>query len=166
MLGFFIIGAIGLGLLLLSLLFGEVLEAFDLDIAGGFLSGPVVGSFLAAFGFGGGLTLAGTDVGLLGASLAGLASGALVGGVAGLFTRSLMKMPTDPSLRTSDLVGTEGTVITPIPAEGFGEVSLSFLGQPLKYNARADRALPSGTVITVTAVLSNSAVRVQAVDTR
>ena len=51
-----IIGAVGVGLLVLSLLLGDfldgVFEGFDID-AGGLLSTEVIGAFLGAFGFGG-----------------------------------------------------------------------------------------------------------------
>lgn len=160
MLGFLIIGAIGLALLIVTLVFGEVLDVFDLDVAGGLLSGPVIASFLAAFGFGGALTMQATDVGVTGGALAGLASGAIVGGIAGGLTRSLMRMPTDASVRTGDLVGATAVVVTPIPEGGFGEVNVSHLGQTMKYNARASEPVDVGTPVEVTAVLSSSALMV------
>lgn len=160
MVGFLVIGAVGLGLLLVSLIFGEVLEVFDIDVGGGFLSGPVIGSFLAAFGFGGALAMYGADLGVVGGAISGLASGGIVGGIAGVATRSLMSMPTDESMRTSDLVGLTAVVVTPIPEGGFGEVNVSHLGQTMKYNARARQAIDIGTPVEVTAVLSSSALMV------
>ena len=164
MIGFLVIGGIGLGLLVLSLLFGEILDVFDFDVGGAFLSGPVIGAFLAAFGFGGALSMYGADLGVAGGALAGLASGVVVGGIAGIGTRSLMSMPTDESVRTSDLVGLTGMVVTPIPEGGFGEVNISHLGQTLKYNARARQTIDIGEPVEVTAVLSSSAVMVAPVD--
>ena len=164
MVGFLIIGGVGLALLLISLIFGEVLEVFDIDIGGGFLSGPVIGSFLAAFGFGGSLAMYGADLGIPGGALAGLASGGIVGGIAGVATRSLMSMPTDESVRTSDLVGLTAMVVTPIPEGGFGEVNVSHLGQTLKYNARARQSIDVGTPVKVTAVLSSSALMVAPIE--
>jgi len=159
-LGFLIIGAIGLALLIVALIFGEILDIFDVDAAGGLLSGPVIASFLAAFGFGGALTMNATDVGVTGGALAGLASGVVVGGIAGGLTRSLMRMPTDESVRTGDLVGATAVVVTPIPEGGFGEVNVSHLGQTMKYNARASEPIDVGTPVEVTAVLSSSALMV------
>lgn len=167
MVGFLAIGGIGLGLLLVSLVVGEVfdgvLEALDAD-GGGWLSTPVIGSFLAAFGFGGALTMYGTGVGIPGGALAGLLSGAAVGGVAVVVTRQLMHMPTDQSMRTGDLVGRRATVVTPIPEDGYGEISVSHLGQTMKYNARAQQAVPFGTPVEVTAVISSSALLVEPID--
>lgn len=160
MIGFLVIGAVGLGLLIVALLFGEVVDVFDVDIGGGFLSGPVIGSFLAAFGFGGALAMYSADLGVTGGALAGLGGGVVVGGIAGVATRSLMSMPTDETLRTGDLVGSTATVVTPIPEGGFGEVNVSHLGQTLKYNARAREAIEVGTSVKVITILSSSALMV------
>ncbi|QBI21141.1 hypothetical protein ER308_17235 [Egibacter rhizosphaerae] len=167
MIGFLIIGVIGLALLLVSALLGEILDGvFDaLDIGGGgLLSGPVIGAFLAAFGFGGALTMNATEVGVPGGALAGLGSGIVVGGIAFGITRSLMRMPTDETMRTSDLVGATGVVVTPIPEGSFGEVNVQHLGQTVKYNARANRTIDVGTPIEVTTVLSSSALLVKRLD--
>jgi hypothetical protein len=163
---FLIIGAVGLGLVVFSLLLGEIFgDLFgDLD-AGGFLSTPAIGSFLAAFGFGAALILYGTNAGSAVAALGGLGSGVVVGGIAGFFTRSLMNMPTDASVRSSDMTGLTGTVITRIPEEGLGEVSISFHGQLMKLSARSSAAVSAGTPVKVTAVISPSSVVVEPVRT-
>ena len=166
MTAFLIIGAVGLGVVLITLVLGDLLdgvfEAFDADIGGGVFSAPVVGSFLAAFGFGAALIMYATGVGAAAGALGGLASGAVIGGVALFFTRSLMNMPTDDSMDTNDLVGQPGTVITRIPAEGLGEVTIRHLGQQHKKYARAAQPVPAGTAVVVTQVLSTSSVMVPA----
>jgi hypothetical protein len=167
--GFIIIGAIGLAVVLLSLVLGDVLDgifdALDLDIGGGILSAPVLGSFLAAFGFGAALIMFSTGAGATAGALGGLVSGAVVGGLALLMMRALIGMPTDRSMDTGDLVGSTGTVITRIPAGGFGEVAVRHLGQMHKLNARAGEEIPAGAPVEVTAVLSTSAVMVRPVAT-
>lgn len=168
MIGFLIIGAVGLVLLLASLVLGEVLdgmfESLELDFAGGFLSGPVIGAFLAAFGFGAALIMYAADVGAGPGALGGLASGIAVGGLAGVVTRSLMTMPTDDAVRTSDLVGKTATVVTRIPETGVGEVTLVHQGQFMKLAARASNPISSGQSVTVTAVTSPSSVVVELTD--
>jgi len=82
----------------------------------------------------------------------------VVGGLALLLTRSLINMPTDPTVTTRGLEGTPGIVITPIPAEGYGEVTIRHHGEQRKYNAMAAEDLPVGTPVQVTGVLSASAV--------
>ena len=164
MTAFIIIGAVGLALVLLSLIVGEVLDGlfdvFDLEFGGGLFSTPVMGSFLAAFGFGAALIMFTTNAGATVGAFGGLGSGAVVGGIALLMMRSLMDMPTDETVSTATLEGANGLVITPIPAEGYGEVTIRHHGNQHKYNARAGQPLAAGTQVVVTAVLSASAVLV------
>jgi hypothetical protein len=162
--GFLVIGVAGLALLLVSLVFGEIFDglfdALDVD-AGGVLSTPVIGSFLAAFGFGAALLLSTTDVSAVVAAFGGVASGAVVGSIALVLTRSLMDMPTDESVRTSDLVGLTATVVTRIPDSGLGEVTVTHLGQLLKLSARSAAPVPAGSPVRITTVLSSSSVLVE-----
>lgn len=163
---FLIIGAVGLGLIVFSLVVGEVFgDLFGDFDAGGILSTPAIGAFLAAFGFGAALILTSTSAGTGIAALGGLGSGIVVGGIAGFFTRSLMNMPTDASVRSSDMTGLRGTVITRIPEEGLGEVSVSFHGQLMKLSARSATAVSAGTPVTVTSVISPSSVVVEPIST-
>lgn len=168
MLAFLTIGIIGLAIVLLSLLLGDLLDgvfdAFDVEFAGGVFSTPVIGSFLAAFGFGAALTMYGAGVGATGGAFAGLASGIAIGGIALVMTRSLMHMPTDHTPAASDNVGAHGTVVTTIPEGGYGEVSLRAHGQVEKYNARGTAAIGAGQAVEVVEVLSASSVLVRPVE--
>lgn len=168
MLGFLVIGIIGLAIVLLSLLVGDLLDglfdAFDVEFAGGVFSTPVVGSFLAAFGFGAALTMYGAGVGATGGAFAGLASGIAIGGIALFMTRSLIHMPTDHTPTAADVIGTRGTVVTSIPGEGYGEVSLRTHGQVEKRNARGTAAIGAGQSVEVVEVLSASSVLVRPVE--
>lgn len=168
MLGFLVIGIIGLAAVLGSLLLGDLLDgifdAFDVEFAGGIFSTPVIGAFLAAFGFGAALTMYGAGVGATGGAFAGLGGGIVVGGIALFMTRSLMHMPTDHTPTAADAVGTRGTVVTSIPEEGYGEVSLRTHGQVEKYNARGTAAIGAGKPVEVVEVLSASSVLVRPVE--
>lgn len=159
MLGFLVVGGIGLALVVVALLFGEVLDAVlpSVDLQGGSLfSTEVVGSFLAAFGFVAALLVGGLGGGL--AALGGAVAGLGVGAITFLFSRSLMNMPTDPTPRTQDLVGRLGTVVTRIPEGGLGEIVVAHLGQRLKLNARADAPVPAGASVVVVDVTSPTSV--------
>jgi len=162
---FIVIGAVGLALLLLSLVLGEVFDGLlgglDLDAGGGFFSGPVLGAFLASFGFGAALIIYSTGAGAALGAIGGLVSGLVVGGIALLMMRSLVNMPTDETVSTSSLTGAPGVVITAIPAEGFGEVNIRHHGSQNKYNARSQTPIPAGSPVRVVAVLSSSAVMVE-----
>jgi hypothetical protein len=165
MTGFIIIGAVGLTLVVVTLLLGDIFdgifEAFDVEFGGGIFSTPVLGSFLAAFGFGAALIMFSTGAGATVGALGGLASGLLVGGLALLMMRQLINMPTDASMDTADLVGVTGTVITPIPEGGLGEITLRYHGSPQKMSARSAAPIPVGATVRVTAVLSTSSVMVE-----
>ncbi len=162
-LGYLIVGCLGLLVVVSSLVIGDFLDGlFDgIDAGGGLLTTPVIGAFVAAFGFGGALVLSATPAGHVLAALAGLGSGVGVGAVAAFATRGLMNMHTDEPVRTGDIVGKFGTVVTRIPADGLGEVTVSHAGHLLKFNARADESLPSGTSVMVTATTSSTSVVVR-----
>jgi membrane protein implicated in regulation of membrane protease activity len=159
---FVIIGALGVTLVVVSLLFGDFLdgmfESTSFDVADGWLSTPVIGAFLAAFGFGGALLLRGLELSLLGAAAGGLLAGALLGGVTLTLVRALMNMPTDPTPKTGDLVGQLATVVTRIPDGGLGEIALTASGQRMKLSARSDAPIASGTTVVVVDVASPTSV--------
>ena len=159
---FVIIGVLGLTVVVLSLLFGEVLDGMfefaHFELSDGLLSTPVIGAFLAALGFGGALLLGPAQLSPAWATAGGLGAGMTLGGVTLAIVRALMNMPTDPTPRTSDLVGSLGTVVTRIPADGMGEISVTASGQRLKLNARSDAPVPAGTTVVVVDVTSPTSV--------
>jgi membrane protein implicated in regulation of membrane protease activity len=155
---FVVIGIVGVVIVLATLLFGDFLDGvFDsIDLGSGLLSAPVIGGFLAAFGFG--AALATSSLGPALAAGVGVGAGVVVGGATAVFTRSLMRMPTDPTPRATDLVGRPGVVVAPVPAAGFGRVRVAAHGQQLQLSARADQPLAAGTAVVVVEVTSPTAV--------
>lgn len=160
MLAFLIIGGVGIALLLVSLVAGEVFDGLFEGVGGDLLSGAAVAGFLAAFGFVGALTMNSTDNSGL-AIGAGLGAGLVIGGLAGWGTRYLSRGGDEATVRSSSLAGHHGSVINAIPADGFGQVSLVVAGHITTMNARAAEPLPSGTPVTITAVLSATSVQVE-----
>lgn len=158
-----IIGALGVGLLLLSLVLGDfldgVFEGLDVD-GGGLLSTEVIGAFLGAFGFGGALLLAGGGVGLPVALAGGAGAGLVGGGIALVVVRTFIRMPTDETPRSSDLAGKLGRVVTRIPEQGLGEITVFHAGHRMKLSARADQPIAFGTDVVIVQVLSPTAVLV------
>lgn len=149
---FLVLGGVGIVVLAVSLFFGELLHLGHVDVDGLF-SVPAMAGFVGALGFAGaiGSSLAGgsgTGAATVGAAV-GLAAALPVGWFAARFTRALQTMPTDKTLVPSDLIGASGVIVTPVPASGFGEVRLSIAGQHLKYYAKADRPLATGTAVFV-----------------
>lgn len=167
MTAFVTLGGVGLALVLVSLLLGELVDGalgllhVDVDGFDGFLSGPVIGGFLAAFGFGAALVTGATAAGPGLGAVAGLCSGIAVGGAAGVFTRAVMRMPTDRTPRSSDLIGVFATVVTPIRPAAYGEITLRAGGQFRKLAARADEPVPAGASVYVVEALSATSVVVR-----
>ncbi len=154
-----VIGGIGILLLLISLVAGEVLDGILDGFGPDLLSGLAVASFLAAFGFVGALVedASGNSGAAIGA---GLVAGAVVGAGAGLASRQLMRGGDEATVRTSGLIGLHGSVIEAIPEEGFGQVTVVAAGHITRLNARADEPMAGGTPVVITSVLSPTSVRV------
>ena len=126
------------------------------------LSLPVITGFIGAFGFGGAIAaelvpghnaLLASGVGLLAAVPTAWGAGRLM--------NAAINMSTDATLTSGDLVGAMGVVISPVPANGFGEVRLTIGGQPMKFNARSAEPLALGTYVFVIEVPSPTSVLVE-----
>jgi membrane protein implicated in regulation of membrane protease activity len=154
-----VVGGIGILLLLVSLVAGDFVDGFLDGVGPDLLSGLAVAGFLAAFGFVGALV---ADSGASSAVtlLSGLAAGSVVAVGAGQASKRLMRGGDEATVRSSGLVGLTGTVVEPVPADGFGMVSVVAAGHITRLNARADEPLGSGTAVVVTSVLSPTSVRV------
>ena len=162
---FLLVGAIGLVVLVLSLFAGEIGE-FGHPEADGPFSVPAIAALLGGVGFGGAAAvslLPGSLPDALTALLAlavGLAVAVPLAWGAVRLSRALKDMPTQETLTRDHLIGTQGVVISAVPSLGFGEVRLSLAGQQLKFAARSDVPLPSGTPVYVVEALSETAVQV------
>ena len=167
MLIFWVIAGVALLLLVLTVTVGDFLDGVvdALDFTGGYLSSTVLLSFLAAFGFVGGLLLATTDASVLLACVGGVVAGALVAAGAGVATRALTNGPTAHQITSSDYVGQSATVTTSIPADGLGQISLVVAGQSTALAARADGRVPTGAGVTVVANLGPGVVKVATTST-
>lgn len=165
---FVIIGAVGLALVVVSLVFGDfldgVLDFEHFEFGDGVLSTPVIGAFLTAFGAAGWLLTTVEESSLAVAAAGGLGAGVVLGGLTLVSVRALMHMPTDATPRTTDLVGSMGTVVTRIPADGLGEIAVISAGQRMKLYARSDTPVPSGSKVIVVDVTSPTSVVVTASD--
>jgi len=156
---FVVIGVIGALLLVSTLVFDDVID--DMIPGLDFLSGPVIGAFLAAFGLFGWFLDDGIDSPAAIAVAAAVGGGAVFGAGTYRLTRVLMHQPTDATPTTASLVGSSGRVVTPIRAGGVGEVLVTLGGAASKFTATADGEVAVGTPIVVIAVESPTKVRVQ-----
>jgi membrane protein implicated in regulation of membrane protease activity len=164
---FLVIGAIGAGVLVLSMVVGEIGGALDLSAdADGPFSVPALAALVGGVGFGGAAAVAvlpeslSDGLTILVALLVGLAVAVPLAWAAVRLSRSLQDMPTQETLTRHHLVGTQGVVVSAVPASGYGEVRLVVEGQPLKLSARSELPLPAGTPVYVTDTISDTAVEV------
>jgi membrane protein implicated in regulation of membrane protease activity len=160
---FLVVGAFGLGVLVLALLAGEIGDLGDAD---GPFPVPGLAALVGGVGFGGAAVAALLPDGLpdVGRALLALAAGLVLAvplaWVAVRLARGLRDMPTATTLTRSHLVGTQGVVVSDVPSPGYGEVRLVVAGQQLKYAARSDTPLRAGTPVYVVEALSETAVQV------
>jgi membrane protein implicated in regulation of membrane protease activity len=160
---FLVVGGVGIAVLATSLLVGDLIHLGHPDADGPF-SLPSVTAFVGAFGFGGALAASLVGTGMV-AMIAGVVSGVVVAIPAALGTaalaRAVSRMRTDATPTRADLIGRLGVVVTPITEGGYGEVRVAIGGQPVKLNARADRAVPLGAQVFVVEAPSDTSVVVE-----
>ncbi|MFJ4771902.1 hypothetical protein ACIP88_22800 [Streptomyces uncialis] len=165
------LGIAGLALLVLALVFDGLLEGlfggFSVlnGLFDGLLSLPVVAGFVSMLGFTGAIVLGSTGLGVVPATAVGAAAGVTAAWLTARFSRSLMRDNSPPAPRGEDLVGSAGSVITPIPAGGYGEVMLRLAGQPAKYSARSAVPIARGAEVWVESAPTATSVVVRPVRT-
>ena len=121
--------------------------------------GAVVAAFLAGFGFAGAALFPAARVSTTMAVASGLAAGVTAATIAFVLGRALpVSVPRHRDGRPR--VGCLGTVVTCIPADGAGEVTLIDGESRLTVAARADSAIATGATIVVIDVPSEATVRV------
>ncbi|OMQ14823.1 hypothetical protein A7K94_0213840 [Modestobacter sp. VKM Ac-2676] len=161
---FLAVGVVGLLVLVLALVVGEIGE-LGLGDADGAFSLPAIAAFVGGVGFGGAAVTAllpplpGGLV-VLFAVLGGLVVALPLAAAAVKLSSSLRDMPTEPTLTSDRLLGAQGVVVSGVPAGGLGEVRLSVAGQQLKYHARSAVPLPAGTPVYVVDTPSDTSVEV------
>lgn len=157
---FLALGVIGIVLLLVALVLGDVLDGALEGLSGGFFSTEALAGFLGALGFGGAIALDATGSTSL-AVVIGLALGVVLGFGAAKASRFLHGTGETDTVRTSDMVEKIGQVVDAIPEGGFGVVSISVGGHLTRLNARSSIPVPAGTQVSVTSIISPTAVQVE-----
>jgi membrane protein implicated in regulation of membrane protease activity len=157
---FLVVGAAGVVLLLVALVVGDVLDGALEGLSAGFFSTEALAGFLGALGFGGAIALETTGSTSL-AVVIGLVLGVLLGALAAKASRFLHGDGEGDAVRTSDMLEKIGSVVSAIPEGGFGVVSISVGGHITRLNARSSVAVPAGAQVSVTQVISPTAVQVE-----
>ncbi|SCF92274.1 hypothetical protein [Streptomyces sp. Ncost-T10-10d] len=162
------LGIAGIVLLALSLIFDGILEGLFGGVLDGLFDGllslPVIAGFLSMLGFGGAIVLGTTGAGTVAATAAGVLAGVVAAWLTWKFSRALMRDQTSVTPRGDDLVGSSGSVVTAIPADGYGEVLLQLAGQTVKLAAKSPVPVARGTEIWVESALSATSVAVRPVE--
>lgn len=156
---FVVIGVVGALLLLVTLIFDDVIDDWIPGVE--FITGPVIGAFLTALGAVGWYLQAGPDLPVLLSLVVAVAAGVVFGWFAFRLTALLANQPTDATPTTESLVGRSGRVVTPVRANGIGEVLVELGGATTKYSATADTDLATGTAVVVVAIESPTKLRVE-----
>lgn len=168
---FLVIGGVGIALLVVALVLGDVIDgalglngidaiaALDSDL----FSTAALAGLIGGVGFGGALGLALSGSVVVGV-VVGLIVGALLAWAAGRLTGTLRRQGGGEAPRTAALVGTEAQVITAIPADGHGQIRLRQGGHTRTLNARAAGDIAAGERVWISAVLSATSVEVQSTD--
>ena len=157
---FLTIGVIGIVLLLLALIADDFFDGMFEALGGGeWFTGAALAGFLGGVGFVGAGVLAVT-ANTCPAVAIGVVAGLALGFAVGWVTLALRNASSGSTPTTASLVGLTGTVVNDIPEQGFGVLSVVNAGHLTRLNARSIEALPSGTPVTVTDVLSPTSVKV------
>jgi membrane protein implicated in regulation of membrane protease activity len=161
---FLAVGGVGVGVLLLALLGGELGNLGHPDADGPF-SLPAIAAFVGGVGFGGAAAsallppLPGAVTVLLCLVVGVVVALPLAAGAIKLAS-SLRDMNTSPTLTSGDLLGSQGVVVSAVPSGGYGRVRLALHGQQLEYAARSEVPLPAGTPVYVVDTPSPTSVEV------
>jgi membrane-bound ClpP family serine protease len=156
---FLVIGLVGLALVGISLVLGDLFDGVLDALAGDVFSSAVIGGFVSAFGFGAAL-MQGLGAAAVVAVPVGIGAGLVVGWFAWWLTRLVKDGGSDATLTPEDALGRSGRVITSIPTDGYGTVRLMIGGHSVQLNAKAEAPVEPGTEVHVTEILSPTAVLV------
>ena len=157
---FLVIGSLGVVLLLVTLVVGDLLSGV-LDAFGGgadWMLGAVAG-FLGAFGFAGAIVLGSTE-GMVGAVLAGLAAGVVVGVLAAVATRHLQARWGRDDRPLLGARRPDRDRDQRHPGSGVRRGQRGGGRSPDQLNARCPEPVPAGHAVTIDTVLSPTSVSV------
>jgi membrane-bound ClpP family serine protease len=141
---------LGLGLLTVSLVLGDVFDFFDIDIGdAGVPIVPVFFGAMAAFGAGGLLGTTAFGFGTGGSIGLGLGTGAGVGMLTGLLFGVLRRQESKEGFELSKLIGQRGRSTLAIGPGRTGRVAVHFAGMTRSLSATSKEEIPPGAEIVV-----------------
>lgn len=156
---FLVIGIVGALLLLVSVLLDGIFDLFD--FGDGPLSLTTIAAFTAIFGFAA-FAATGAGVGTGVAATIGALAGLVGAAAAWWLSRLIRNAESNAAVSEADLVGSEASVVLPIPADGLGEVALVRHGERVSLSATAREAIPRGSRVRIVQTLTSTSVLVEA----
>lgn len=151
---------VGLIILGLAIVIGEILEGLFEAIDSDIFSPLSLGSSTSIFGLTG-LGLLEMAINPIGALLGAVAAAAIAAIITVKVMHALMKSDSRDSVSSAELVGLAGHVVTDIPADGYGTIKVLASGHDTRLNAKANKPIESGQKVRVVEVLSPTSVRVE-----
>jgi hypothetical protein len=160
------IAAVGLIFLVVSFVFGELLDNFGLHVGGdsgidghGFIDSRALAVLVTAFGGFGAIGIQ-LGLGVLASSMLGLGSGIVLGGLVTLFGRFLYSQQASSSVGNAQLVGRTAQVTVMIPSGGIGQGSCRVGEERVEKLARSREsvALKPGMLVRIEEIAGDSAI--------
>lgn len=147
---------LGLGLLVLALVVGDIFDFLDFDLAGADVSAaPVFFSATSAFGAGGLLGIKAFGVGAAASVFLGLGTGAGMGMLTALLFLVLRRQESTEGFELSQLVGQRGRCTVPVGPGRKGRVSVRHAGMTRALTATSNEEIAAGEEVVVRDVVGN-----------
>jgi membrane protein implicated in regulation of membrane protease activity len=147
---------VGVGFLLLSLVFGDLFDFIDVDLGDGFAATPVFFTIVAAFGGGGLLAIAAFEASAGVSVIAGLGASVVAGVLAAAFFRVLGKQEAGEGFSISELVGARARCTLAIRPGKEGRVAVQARGMTRNLTAVSDADVAVGDEVVVLDALGSS----------
>lgn len=147
---------VGLGLLVLSVLLGDVFDFIDFDIGGTDLAVmPILFTAAAAFGAGGLIGIEAFGLGRGGSIFAGLGTGVAAGALAGALFALLRRQEATDGFTMSQLIGERGRCSLTIGPGKVGKVSVTYGGMTRTFSASSADEIATGEEVVVSDVIGS-----------
>jgi len=147
---------VGLGLLILSVVLGDVFDFLDIDIGGTDLAiVPMLFTAISAFGAGGLIGTEAFGLGQGGSIIAGISTGIAVGALTGLLFAALRRQESEGAFQITELVGERGLCTLAIGPGRVGRASVTHAGMTRTFSASSDEEIASGEEIVVKDVIGS-----------
>lgn len=149
----------GLGLLLLSVVLGDVFDFLNVDIGGTDLAiAPMFFTAVSAFGAGGLIGTQALGLGQGGSIAVGVGTGLAGGGLTGLLFVVLRRQESEGTFQLDELIGSRGRCTLGLGPGRVGRVSIAHAGMTRTFSASSDEEITAGEEVVVKDVIGSQLV--------